>query len=203
MTRSVTLLTLLLVARCSRSIGYPRETTARPLSEPRLNNPGLHRAWTKFARAVQTNDLPALHQLSAGCIHCIDCVTNTPAEATAFETYQQKHPDTWYDTLYGSLGFIPTQAFWQRDGRLIFDAKTKSRLLDPAKLRFAANDYNKAGYVAPCLILPAQAASTPVYEVLLTYSDPYPTGQGEGMQKAFAFVKTKQGYKFCGYSTIP
>ena len=203
MTRSVTLLTLLLVALLTRSIGYPRETTVRPLTESRLNDPELQRAWTTFARAVQANDLPALNQLSAGCIQCIDCVTNTPAEATAFETYQKKHPDTWYDTLYGSLGFIPTQAFWQRDGRLIFDAKTKSRLLDPAKLRFAANDHNKAGYVAPCLILPAQAASTPVYEVLLTYIDPYPAGRGEGMQKAFAFVKTKQGYKFCGYSTIP
>ncbi|RZJ57809.1 MAG: hypothetical protein EOO55_02535 [Hymenobacter sp.] len=204
MTRFVTLLTLLVAAPLSRSIGYADRSSARSLLDSKLNNPELQRAWAKFSRAVQTNDLPALHQLSAGCIACIDCVTNTPAEATAFETYQKKHPNTWYDTLYGSLGFIPTQAFWQRDGRLIFDAKTKSRLLNSAKLRFAANDHNKAGYVAPCLILPAQAASTHVYEVLLTYIDPYPGGRGEeGMQKAFAFVKTKQGYKFCGYSTIP
>jgi hypothetical protein len=200
MMRSVTLLTLLLIFLLSGSIGYPIETIARPLIKSRLNDLELQRAWTKFARAIQINDLPALHQLSASCIQCLDCVTNTPAEVTAFETYQQKHPETWYDTLYGSLVFIPTPAFWQRDGRLIFDAKTKARLLDPAKLRFATNDHHKAGYVAPCLIL---AASAPVYEVLLTYSDPYPAGQGEGMQKAFAFVQTKQGYKFCGYSTIP
>jgi hypothetical protein len=28
----------------------------------------LQRAWVKFARAVETNDLPSLHQLSTGCI---------------------------------------------------------------------------------------------------------------------------------------
>jgi hypothetical protein len=104
----------------------------------------------------------------------------------------------WCNTLYDSFGFISTPAFWQQDRRLIFDAKTKSRLLDSAKLRFAANDQSKVGYVAPCLVLLAPAASIPVYEVLLTYLDPYPIGQEEGMQKAFTFAKTKQGYKFCG-----
>ncbi len=38
---------------------------------------------------------------------------------------------------------------------------------------------------------------------MLAYIDPRPAGQEEGMQKAFAFANTKQGYTFCGYSTIP
>ena len=166
-------------------------------------NPELHQAWKQFAQAVRANDLPALRLLSAACIHCTDCVTNTAAEETAFETYKDHHPDTWYDELYGPFSFIPAAAFWRKDGPLIFDAKTKLRLLNPAKLRFASSDHTKAGYVAPCLILPTQVASAHVDEVLLSYIDPYPASQGEGMQKAFAFVKTKQGYKFCGYSTIP
>lgn len=203
MVRSVALLTIIVVALAllGKAIGYLQRPRARPLVESRLNNPELQRAWKKFAQAVQTNDLPALQQLSAACIQCSDCVTNTDAEATAFEAYQKKHPDTWDDALYDSLSFVPAEVFWHRDGHLVFDPKTKSRLLDPAKLQFGANDHTTEGYVAPCLILPAQAASTRISEVLLTYIDP--SRQGEGMQQAFIFVKTEQGYKFCGYFTIP
>jgi hypothetical protein len=77
MTRSVMLLTLLLATLLSKSIGYPRKIPARPFIESRLNDPELQLAWMKFARVVQTYDLPALYQLSTGCIHCIDCVANT------------------------------------------------------------------------------------------------------------------------------
>lgn len=202
MLRSLYLLPAVVMVMLSNAPGNPKKLGTRPLAESALN-PELQRAWKQFAQAVRANDLPALRQLSAACIKCTDCVTNTTAEEKAFETYKDQHPDTWYDELYGPLGFIPAAAFWRKDAPLIFDAKTKVRLLNPAKLRFAANDHNKAGYVAPCLILPAQVAAAHVDEVLLTYIDPYPSGQGEGMQKAFAFVKTKQGYKFCGYSTIP
>ena len=202
MLRSLYLLPAVVMVMLGNAPGTPKKLGTRPPAESTLN-PELHRAWTQFAQAVRANDLPALRQLSAACIQCTDCVTNTAAEETAFETYKDQHPNTWYDELYSSFSFIPADAFWRLDGPLIFDTKTKLRLLNPAKLRFAANDHNKAVYVAPCLILPAQVASTHVDEVLLTYLEPYPSGQGEGMQKAFAFVKTKQGYKFCGYSTIP
>lgn len=202
MLRSLYLLPVVVMVLLGNARGNTKKLATRPPAES-TRNPELHRAWTQFAQAVRANDLPALRQLSAACIQCTDCVTNTAAEETAFETYKNQHPDTWYDELYGSFSFVHAAAFWRKDGPLIFDAKTKLRLLNPAKLRFAANDHNKVVYVAPCLILPAQAASAHVDEVLLTYLDPYPSGQGEGMQKAFAFVRTKQGYKFCGYSTIP
>ena len=202
MLRSLYLLPAVVIVLLGNAPGTPKKLGTRPPAES-PPNPELHRAWEQFAHAVRANDLPALRHLSAACIQCTDCVTNTAAEETAFENYKDQHPDTWYDELYGSFSFIPAEAFWRKDGPLIFDTKTKLRLLNRAKLRFAANDHNKAGYVAPCLILPAQAALAHVDEVLLTYLEPYPSGRGEGMQKAFAFVRTKQGYKFCGYSTIP
>jgi hypothetical protein len=180
--------------------GHPNKSCSRPPAESGLD-PELHRVWEKFAQAVRTNDLPTLRQLSAACIRCTECLRNTAAEEKAFDKYMDQHPDTGYDRLFGPLSFIPALDFWRKDAYLIFDAKTKLRLLNPAKLRFATNDHNKAGYVAPCLIVPAQAAATHVYEVFLTYNDP--SEQSEGMEKAFAFVKTRQGYKFCGYSTIP
>jgi hypothetical protein len=202
MLRSLALLPAVALVLLGNAPGNPKKSGTRRPYESALN-PELQRVWKQFAQAIQASNFPALRQLSAACIQCTDCVTNTAPEATAFEAYKDQHPDTWYDQLYGSLGFIPAEVSWRKDAPLIFDAKTKLRLQNPAKLRFAANDHNKAGYVAPCLILPAQAASTHVDEVLVTYLDPYPAGQGEGMQKAFAFVRTKQGYKFCGYSTIP
>jgi BarA-like signal transduction histidine kinase len=171
-------------------------------ADPALD-PELHRTWKQFAQAVRRHDLPALRQHSTACISCLDCLQNTPAEEKAFEQYSDRHPNTGYDRVMGSLRYIPAETFWRQDSPLIFDVKTTSRLLTPAKLTFIASEQNKAGYVVPCLLKPAEAASARLYEVLLTTIDPYPSGQGEGMQKAFAFIKTKQGYKFCGYDTIP
>lgn len=172
----------------------------KPPAELALD-PALRRAWQTFAQAVRKNDLAALRKLSASCITCTDCLRNTGVEEKAFDRYMDQHPDTGFDRLYGPMSFIPAETFWRQDSPLIFDAKAKARLLNPAKLTFIASEQNKAGYVAPCLIKPAEVASTHLYEVLLTTIDP--SRGEEGMQKAFAFIKTKQGFKFCAYSTIP
>lgn len=71
--------------------------------------------------------------------------------------------------------------FVKKDMPIVFDERTKRRLFDKSKLGFLE------GQKQP--------------EVLVTIIDP--SNQGEGMQAAFAFKKTKGGYLFCGYSTIP
>lgn len=200
MLRAIAWLTVGAIVLLGLAFGSPPPSRPKPLTEPPLD-PELPRTWEKFAQAVRRNDRVALRQLSASCISCTECLRNTPAEAKALDRYRKQHPDTWYDRLYGPMKFIPAETFWREDGAVVFDAKTTARLLNPAKLAFIASDHNQAGYVAPCLLLPAQVAATQLYEVLLTSIDPSP--QREGLQQAFAFISTKQGYKFCGYATIP
>ena len=86
----------------------------------------------------------------------------------------------------------------------MFDANTTARLLRPSCLRYnLENEQNKGLYQHTCLVSPVDFKNAKVQEILVTTIDPYPAGEGEGMQKVFAFIKLRGGYKFCGYSTIP
>jgi hypothetical protein len=161
----------------------------------------LKRAWSLFSKAILFNDIQALKDLSTDCIRCSACVTNTSSEDSVFTVYRNNNPDTWYDTLYGELSYIPLQIFLEKDLRLLFDANTNSRLLDSSKISFHDDNHNKGLYIKECIIKPSDSSKADIQEVLLTVIDP--SSETEGMQKGFAFVKTEKGYKFCGYSTIP
>jgi hypothetical protein len=137
----------------------------------------LQQAWTLFAKAVQRNDLPAVRSLSAGCI------LMEPGQPTPYVT---------------------TAAFLRQQWPIVFNANTKARLLKPNCLRFNLdNAQNKHLYQQPCIANSIDFKTAKIQEVLVTVIDPYPASPGEGMQKAFAFSKTKNGFKFCGYGTIP
>jgi hypothetical protein len=123
--------------------GNPNAAGPQPRNESAADLE-LRRAWEQFARAVQANDLPALRRLSAECVVCTECVTNTAAEEKAWERYMDQHPTTGDQVLYGSLRYVPAEAFWRQDGPLIFDAKTKERLQNLAKLGFRPTTTTKA-----------------------------------------------------------
>lgn len=100
--------------------------------------------------------------------------------------------------------FISTSTFLKQQWSLVFDANTRARLLKPSCLRYnLQNEQNKHLYQRTCIAGSAEFKDAKVQEVLVTTIDPYPAGEGEGMQKGFAFIKLRTGYKFCGYSTIP
>ncbi|OGX90586.1 hypothetical protein BEN49_22340 [Hymenobacter coccineus] len=143
----------------------------------RAPSPELLWAWQAFAKAVQTNDRPALYRLSTACIQCADCT--------------------------GPSGRVPATTFWRKDARLIFTPHTKARLLLSGKLVFGNNDHNKGLFVDPCVIPAAQAEAAHVEEVLVLVLDIDPSTKSQGLQKSFNFVKTARGYQFCGYYTIP
>ena len=136
----------------------------------------LQRAWTTFARAVQRHDVVTVKQLSTDCIYT-----------------EEAYPRP----------YVRTAAFLQQ-WRSVFDTATTARLLQPGCLRFNLdNEQNKALYSQACLANAADFKTAKVQEVVVTTIDPYPASAGEGMQKAFAFIRLRGGYKFCGYSTIP
>jgi hypothetical protein len=200
MVRLVSAVSLAALALLSWATRPSDPVASRPGPAPEPS-PELRRAWQAFAQAVRANNRPALRRLSAACLYCPDCATNTRAEQAAFEAYQQQHPDTWYETYQGSRSFLPADAFWREDAPLIFTAHTQARLLSPDKLCFAHNDHNKDLLIAPCLLDSAQAAAAQLVEVLVLDIDP--SASTQGLQKSFNFVKTARGYQFCGYYTIP
>lgn len=98
--------------------------------------------------------------------------------------------------------YVNTTTFLKQQWGSVFDANTKARLLELRCLRYnLENEQNKSLYQRTCIASPEDFRNANVQEVLVTIIDPYPAS--EGMQKAFAFIKLRDGYKFCGYSTIP
>ena len=157
--------------------------------------------WRKFANAVLSGDLNKVKQLSTNCIQCTDCVTNTLKEDSLFNDFEKKNPNTWYEKLYSEFSYIPIDKFLKEDLRIIFDSLTETRLLDSSKIRFHDDEVNKGMYDKKCIISSNDLKNAKLLEMFVKVIDP--STETEGMDKAFAFIQTKQGYKFCGYSTIP
>jgi hypothetical protein len=88
MLRSLYLLPAVIMVMLSNAPSNPKKLGTRPLAESALN-PELQQAWKRFAQAVRANDLPTLRQLSAACIKCTDCVTNTTTEEKACQSFRQ------------------------------------------------------------------------------------------------------------------
>src|SRR5207302_1961059 len=135
------------------------------------------------------------------CIFCGDCVTNNPIEDSSFISVEKNNPDLYYDKLYTEFRYIPIEKFIKNDLPLIFNSKIKSRMLDTSKLAFVDNEHNKNLYRKICITDTVQIDKTKHKEVLLTSVDP--NDHYEGAQHAYAFILTNEGYKFCGFSTIP
>ena len=165
------------------------------------NDSTLKTTWTKFSKAILNKDLKAFKAMSTECVNCEWCTTNTAKEDTLFEAYKAANEKTWYDKLYTDLCFIPIDKFIGEDYDLIFTDETKSRLLNTSKLYYADNKHNFKLYDKSCIIGKNKVKDLDCKEVLLTTIDSTP--KLEGAQFAFAFVKIKGQYKFCGFSTIP
>ncbi|WP_162902864.1 hypothetical protein [Taibaiella koreensis] len=148
----------------------------------------LQEAWSSFADALLQQDTARLRSLSATTVRCDVCPIDTilPGNASAEE--------------YNKRKLMPFHDFLKKAPQLFYPA-TLSRLKDTSKLMFTDNEHNAALY--PLSGIPkAIRLNHPRYkEVLLTVVDP--SADYEGAQQAFAFVETKDGFKFCGYSTIP
>ncbi len=151
----------------------------------------LEKAWHLFADALISNDLQTVKALSTDCIRCFVCPPGIDSSGTAFSIEQ----DTPYPTL------IPFDNFLKIYGPFVFGSQTISRLKDTTKLDFIDNQFNFDRYTVPCISKSSGLKDPSLKEVLLLIVDPSP--EFEGAQQAFAFIETKDGYKFCGYATIP
>jgi hypothetical protein len=161
----------------------------------------LKLTWTLFAKAILANDTISIKKLSTNCINCSVCVTNTPLEDSLFENFKKNNPENWYEELYEELCYIPIDNFIKNDLLIIFNNKIKPRMLDSSKIAFFDDYHNRNLYQKICISATAKIDKTKHKEVLLTSVDP--NNHFEGAQHAYAFILTNEGYKFCGFSTIP
>ena len=161
----------------------------------------FEKAWTKFANAVLSRNPKALAELSSACIYCTHCVTNTPKEDSLFNDFRSKNPDAWYEKLNSEYCYIPINKFLSDDFELIFDSITTSKMLKASKISYHDDGHNKGLYKNNCIAKSSELKNSKLLEMFVKVID-Y-SSETEGLSKAFAFIQTKQGYRFCGYSTIP
>jgi hypothetical protein len=158
-------------------------------------------AWKIFANAVLSADLKQVKQLSSSCIHCTDCVTNTRQEDSLFKKFQSENPDTWYEKLNSKFCYVPIDKFLKEDFAIVFESVGKSRMLIASKISYHNDSVNKGMYDKKCIVSSMELKNGKIMEMFVKVVDP--SSETEGMSKTFAFIQTKQGYKFCGYSTVP
>ena len=190
----VKILLLLLIAGCCSTVTIAQSRAQvkqnRAVAE-REETEKLEKAWYHFADALLSKDTAALKAMATNCIRCTNCPENADSG---------KVITTADEDQYGTRS-VPFGQFLTVYGPYIFDNRTISRLKDPSMLHFIDNEYNAGHYAVPCIIVSSGLKSPHHKEVLLTFIDRSP--DFEGAQHAFAFIETKEGYKLCGYSTIP
>jgi hypothetical protein len=161
-------------------------------------NKEFEKAWRIFVNAVLADDFKKTKQLSTNCIDCSICVTNTPEEAAVYDEYWSSHQ---YFKKIDSAKFVSIDKFIREDLKIIFDSTLKSRLKVESKVIFHDYGIVNRTYNERCIISSSDFKKSKLQEAIVSVIDPSP--EFEGFQKAFDFILTKQGYKFCGYSTIP
>jgi hypothetical protein len=133
--------------------------------------------WEDFKKAVLTNDSARIIALSASCITC---------------------------SMEDTSGYFPVNIFYKKYYTQIFDSNLLSRMNDTAKVRGRYDDANWHIYSQNCIFKSSDLKKPKIAEIFIKISDPNSFYQGwEGADAALAFIETKSGYKFCGYSTIP
>ncbi len=157
--------------------------------------------WTKFSKAILNKDIKTLKAMSADCINCAWCVTNTTKEDTLYKFEKATNMKAWYNKLYSELCFISIDKFIDEDYELIFTKRTKSRMRNKFNLVYSdITDYQRL-IAKTCIIDNPEETKLDVKEVLLI--DVESTPKHEGARMAFVFIKIKGQYKFCAFSSIP
>jgi hypothetical protein len=154
--------------------------------------------WRVFVNAILADDFKKIKQLSANCIDCSICITNSPEEVAVYKEYWSSKQ---YFKKMDSAKFISIDKFIKEDLKIIFDSTLKSRLKVESKVMFHDFGIVNGTYNERCIISSSDFKKSKLQEAIVTVVDKSP--EFEGFQKAFEFILTKQGYKFCGYSTIP
>jgi NurA-like 5'-3' nuclease len=143
----------------------------------------IEKRWAMFIEAIEEEDAAILESLIADSIDCYLCIENTPAEVQEVSSIRDSDPN-WFSKIFDELIWTSKSRFLKEDIWIIFDAKMLGLIKTPQKVRFSR-----------------QFDNTTIYEVLVTIQKP--TYLDEGLQYAFRFRLTDDGYRLNRVLTIP
>lgn len=151
--------------------------------------------WQNFRKAFVAKDLEQLEKLSVSQIYCSECYDNTSEEKERNEKLMQT--DGWGDFVE-QVYYVPLAKFLQEDIVIISDYIGNEITSQPFEVY--NDEINKTLFTQK---LKKKQLSQPVqcYSIIITLTEPSP--EFEGLQAVFTFVKTKKGFRFCGYGTVP
>ncbi len=170
-------------------------------------DPKFTATWAAFVTAVKNGDSKALKELSTDCVLCGECLYNTDAESKAYNQLLDKASDAnkkgskfdMDDSLIAAKGYYPIDKFIKEDFAIVFDSAIKSRIADPKLITITNNEHNRKLFTKDCITKSTELGTPKLLEVNLD------AGQGDGefgWTAVFAFIETKNGYKFCGFSAV-
>lgn len=155
----------------------------------------LSGVWEDFRQAFSEKDLPRLKALSASQIYCSECYDNTQQEKERNEQLMQTGK---WEKFMEQAYYVPLTKFLQEDVAVVSEY-TGSRVKNQP-YQIYNDEANKTLFTKK---LKKKQLSNPVhcYSVIISFIEP--SKEFDGLQTVFTFVKTKKGFLFCGYGTVP
>lgn len=140
--------------------------------------------WKTFSKAVNNSELSNLRQLSTTCIECFPCTFDVDSVSDK--------------TL------LANDDFYKNYFNKVFDKNLIVKILDTSRLRaHYYDDGSRQVYLGTCIAKNSDLPKPRIVEVFIRIQDPRPEDGFEGGDAILSFIETKDGYKFCGYSTMP
>lgn len=155
----------------------------------------LSGVWEDFRMVFADKDLPKLKGLSTSEIYCSECYDNTPLEKERNEQLMQANQwEAFMDKMY----YVPLTQFLNEDAVIISDYIGTQIKTKPYQIY--NEETNKELFTKK---LKKKQLSYPIqcFSIIITITEPSP--EFDGLQGVFTFVKTKKGFQFCGYGTVP
>lgn len=162
-------------------------------------NKELKAVWDEFKFAIKKNDLQLLKKLSADCIYCHECTTNSPAEIAKMEKILKADPDANIDYL--DQQDVPINRFIKEDVNYVFNADAKAFFFNDSNIEWIS-EREDVGFMSNSNCYNAKKITSPIKLIEVSVGDKHCHGE-ECSQTIFSFVQTKEGYKFCGFINIP
>ncbi|EQA64164.1 hypothetical protein LEP1GSC062_4455 [Leptospira alexanderi serovar Manhao 3 str. L 60] len=89
----------------------------------------------------------------------------------------------------------------EKNRTLFLNAEIKTKLPNPSIYKIDPNDANLNRFNRSCILSKKELSSTKVYTVLVTFRKSIFGSEGD--QRIFTFIRTKKGFRFCEYLSVP
>ncbi len=155
----------------------------------------MDKTWIKFRAAFTAMDLTAMKLLTATVVYCSDCYDNTQTEKERNEKLMRT--DKWVDFMETAY-YIPQSKFIKEDVPIMSKDIGNLMLTKPFQI---SEDFTNVEIFTNKLNKKQLNLPTKIFNIVITLVEP--NTEYDGLQAIFTFVKTKNGFLFCGYSTVP